>query len=67
MFYHDFRVTLAEFNYGEPVFLITKRHDPTVFGKTASVSSAIDLIQLIEKQLPLFGMEEAAIDARVAR
>jgi hypothetical protein len=62
MVYHGFRITLAEFNYGEPVFLITKRHDQTVFGKTATVSSAIDLIQLIEKQLSL-PLEEAKANA----
>jgi hypothetical protein len=65
MFYHGFRVTLAEFNYGEPVFLVTKRHDPTIYGKTASVSSAIDLIQVIEKQVS-FNLEEAAPHASAA-
>jgi hypothetical protein len=50
MLYRNYRITFADLNYDNPVFLITRRHDTTILGKTTSVSSALDLIRLIDTQ-----------------
>jgi hypothetical protein len=61
MLYRSYRITFVDLNYDNPVFLISKRHDQTILGKTTSVASAIELIQMIDKQ------GELILDPGVAR
>jgi hypothetical protein len=45
MIYHGYRITFTGYDQGEPVFLVSKRRSDEILAKTATVSSAIDLIK----------------------